>query len=79
MCGGIAMAQGGGVNAGRGVELNSALNYNLGRVAAYTAMGALCGGLGAAISYGAQTKSMVFTLAGAAVALMGVNLSGTAP
>lgn len=79
MCGGIAMAQGGGIDVGRGAELRAAEAYNLGRVAAYTAVGALCGGLGAAISYGAQTKSMVFTLAGAAVALMGVNLSGSAP
>ena len=79
MCGGIAMAQGGGIDVGRGAELRAAAAYNLGRVAAYTAVGALCGGLGAAISYGAQTKSMVFTLAGAAVALMGVNLSGSAP
>lgn len=79
MCGGIAMAQGGGVSAGRGVELRSALTYNLGRVAAYTAMGALCGGLGAAISYGTQTRSLVFTLAGAAVVLMGINLSGSVP
>lgn len=80
MCGGIAMAQGGGIDAGRhGAELRAAAAYNLGRVAAYTAVGALCGGLGAAISYGAQTKSMVFTLAGTAVALMGVNLSGSAP
>lgn len=69
-------------NAGYGVggaELRAAAAYNLGRVAAYTAVGALCGGLGAAISYGAQTRSMVFTLAGAAVALMGMNLSGSAP
>ncbi len=79
MCGGIAMAQCGGIDVGRGAELRAAAAYNLGRVAAYTAVGALCGGLGAAISYGAQTKSMVFTLAGAVVALMGVNLSGSAP
>ena len=50
MCGGIAMAQGGGIDVGRGAELRAAAAYNLGRVAAYTAVGALCGGLGAAIS-----------------------------
>ena len=41
MCGGIAMAQGGGIDAGCGAELRAAAAYNLGRVAAYTAVGAL--------------------------------------
>ena len=79
MCGGIAMAQGGGLDSDHGYEIRTAAAYNLGRVAAYITIGALCGGIGAALSCGVQTKSMVFTLAGATVALLGLNMSGAVP
>lgn len=79
MCGGIAMGQSGSMDSAHGSELHTALAYNFGRVAAYTAVGAVCGGLGAVISYDTQTRSMVFTLTGAAVMLLGINMSGSVP
>lgn len=75
MCGGIAL----GVSADRENAVKSAVFYNIGRVAAYTAMGALFGALGTVIGYSVSVKSMVFTMVGLVVALIGLNMWGLVP
>lgn len=75
MCGGIAL----GVCTGEKKPAKAALLYNAGRVAAYTLMGALFGALGAVIAYSASVKSMVFTMVGLLVALMGLDMWGVVP
>lgn len=75
MCGGIAL----GVCTGEKAPAKAALLYNSGRVAAYTLMGALFGALGAVIEYSPSVKSMVFTMVGLLVALMGLDMWGIVP
>ena len=81
MCGGILLAQ---TTDARGVTgrskrgLIASAAYNGGRVVSYTAVGALCGALGAVITYTPNIKSMVFTVAGALVLLIGL-LTGFMP
>ena len=53
--------------------------YNGGRVVSYTAVGAVCGALGAVITYTPNIKSMVFTVAGALVLLIGLRMAGILP
>lgn len=54
----------------------SAALYNAGRVISYTVMGAVFGALGNVISYDRAFKSMLFTLSGAAVVLVGLRMWG---
>ena len=81
MCGGILLAQ---TTDARGVTgrskrgLIASAAYNGGRVVSYTAVGAVCGALGAVITYTPNIKSMVFTVAGALVLLIGL-LTGVMP
>ncbi len=86
MCGGILLSQttqalplaeAAERNVRRGVW--ASLAYNGGRVASYTAVGAAFGAVGAVISYTMQVKSMVFTIAGVLVVLIGLQLWGVAP
>lgn len=82
MCGGILLSQTTGAygeDAGRKKALRASLAYNGGRVASYTVIGGIFGAVGAAISYTATVKSMVFTLAGAVVALIGLQMWGILP
>lgn len=80
MCGGILLAQ---TTDERGVTgrskrgLIASAAYNGGRVVSYTAVGTVCGALGAVITYTPNIKSMVFTVAGALVML--VFSLGTVP
>ncbi len=79
-CGGILLAQttdehGATGRSKRGLIASAA--YNGGRVVSYTAAGAVCGALGAVITYTPNIKSMVFTVAGALVML--VFSLGTVP
>lgn len=75
MCGGILL--------GQTVRSNSPLKasacYNLGRAISYMLVGAIIGALGRAIAYTQSVKSMVFTMAGLAVCLIGLNLWGLLP
>lgn len=59
--------------------LLSSLYYNGGRVISYTLMGAIFGALGSAFSYTMSFKSMVFTLAGALVLIIGIQMWGIIP
>ncbi|MEI3160970.1 MAG: sulfite exporter TauE/SafE family protein [Oscillospiraceae bacterium] len=82
MCGGILLAQ---TTDARGVTgrskrgLIASAAYNGGRVVSYTAVGAVCGALGAVITYTPNIKSMVFTVAGALVLLIGLRMAGILP
>ena len=64
MCGGILLAQG------------NALLYNGGRLLSYTLMGAVFGALGTYISYDLQVKSMLLTVCGLLVVLIGLRMWG---
>lgn len=86
MCGGILLSQttdasdlisAGQRRSKRG--LGASLAYNGGRVLSYTVLGAVFGALGAVISYSMQTKSIVFTIAGGLVALIGIGMWGIIP
>ena len=79
MCGGIMLSQSGGRLDGRGAALRSSAMYNGGRLVSYTLMGAVCGALGMALSYTMHTKAVIFTLLGALVMLMGLNMWGLLP
>lgn len=75
MCGGILL---GNCAQSRSPALAS-LAYNGGRVLAYTAIGGIFGALGIAIAYNMSVKSMVFTMVGLVVVLIGLNLWGLLP
>lgn len=62
MCGGIMLSQ------------RSALLYNGGRLLSYTVMGALFGAIGRIFSYDAELKSMLFTVCGLLVVLIGLRM-----
>ena len=75
MCGGILLGQ----SAPSASPIKVALAYNGGRVAAYTVIGAVFGALGTGITYSMSVKSMVFTMVGLAVAVIGLNMWGLLP
>ena len=75
MCGGILLGQ----SASSRSPAFASLSYNAGRVLAYTLVGAIFGALGTVISYTVSVKSMVFTMLGLAVALLGLNMWGLLP
>ena len=74
MCGGILLSQSIG-----GSALAASACYNGGRVVSYTVMGAVFGALGMVITYTMQTKSLVFTMVGILVAIIGINMWGLLP
>ena len=75
MCGGILL---GNCAQNRSPALAS-LAYNVGRILSYTAIGGIFGALGTVIAYSMSVKSMLFTMAGLAVILIGLNLWGLLP
>lgn len=75
MCGGIAL----GICSGGNASVKRAVLYNLGRVISYTVGGAVFGAVGTVIAYSASVKSMVFTMLGLCVVLLGLNMWGLAP
>lgn len=64
MCGGIMLTQ------------KNAVAYNAGRLLSYTALGAMFGALGTVITYDAQFKSMLFTICGGLVVIIGLMMWG---
>lgn len=80
MCGGILLSQTGAQRQkSPSQQWGACLAYQGGRVASYTAMGAICGALGTALSYTVQMKSMVFTLLGLLVLWLGLSYWGMLP
>ena len=78
MCGGILLSACHG-REGRKAQLGAALGYNGGRTLSYTALGAAFGTLGTVLTYTLSMKSMLFTLLGLVVALLGLNMWGLLP
>ena len=78
MCGGIMLSACRG-REGRRAQLGAALGYNGGRTLSYTALGAAFGALGTVLSYTLSIKSMLFTMLGLAVLLLGLNMWGLLP
>lgn len=64
MCGGIMLAQ------------KNAVAYNAGRLFGYTVAGAVFGAIGTVITYDAQFKSMLFTICGGLVVIIGLMMWG---
>lgn len=75
MCGGILL---GNCAQNRSPALAS-LAYNGGRILSYTAIGGIFGALGTVTAYSMSVKSMVFTMVGLVVVLIGLNLWGLLP
>lgn len=75
MCGGILL----GASTQHPSSVKASLAYNGGRILAYTGIGAIFGALGTAISYSLSVKSMVFTMVGLTVTLIGANQWGFLP
>ena len=78
MCGGILLSACHG-REGRKAQLGAALGYNGGRMLSYTALGAVFGALGTVLTYTLSMKSMLFTMLGLIVALLGLNMWGLLP
>lgn len=64
MCGGIMLTQ------------KNAVAYNAGRLLSYTVAGAVFGAIGTVITYDAQFKSMLFTICGGLVVIIGLMMWG---
>lgn len=78
MCGGILLSACRG-REGRKEQLGAALGYNAGRTLSYTALGAAFGTLGTVLTYTLSMKSMLFTMLGLFVTLLGLNMWGLLP
>lgn len=75
MCGGILL----GNCAQNRFPALASLAYNGGRILSYTAIGGIFGALGTVTAYSMSVKSMVFTMVGLVVVLIGLNLWGLLP
>ena len=64
MCGGIMLTQ------------KNAVAYNAGRLLSYTVVGAVFGAIGTVITYDTQFKSMLFTICGGLVVIIGLMMWG---
>ena len=78
MCGGILLSACAGREE-RKAQLGAALGYNGGRTISYTTLGAVFGALGTVLTYTLSMKSMLFTMLGLVVALLGLNMWGLLP
>ena len=78
MCGGILLSAC-RRREGRRARLSAALGYNVGRTLSYTLLGTAFGALGTVLSYTLSMKSMLFTILGLVVALLGLNMWGLLP
>ena len=78
MCGGILLSACHG-REGRKAQIGAALGYNGGRTLSYTLLGAAFGALGTVLSYTLSMRSMLFTMLGLAVLLLGLNMWGLLP
>ncbi|MBP1918385.1 sulfite exporter TauE/SafE family protein [Youngiibacter multivorans] len=76
MCGGIALSQSGRGSFPRLGIHGSSMLYNLGRVVSYTALGALAGLIGSALSLTPGMKGALQLGAAFAMVLMGLKISG---
>ena len=77
MCGGILLSV--CDRADTRARLGADLAYNAGRMLSYTALGAAFGAFGTVLTYTLSMKSMLFTMLGLAVVLLGLNMWGLLP
>jgi sulfite exporter TauE/SafE/copper chaperone CopZ len=70
MCGGIVISQ----SMAFGNPIKATLGYNVGRVIAYTAMGAIVGGIGSIVSFSPMVKGYITIFAGTFMILMGLSM-----
>ncbi|MDR1292252.1 MAG: sulfite exporter TauE/SafE family protein [Clostridiales Family XIII bacterium] len=59
--------------------LAPSLKYNLARVCSYTAVGAIVGGIGSAISLSGDMKGLIQLIAGVFMVIMGLSMFGVLP
>ncbi len=77
MCGGLNLSQSlMGESTSRFAAVVPSIQYNLGRLISYTAVGALLGLLGSAISISVAFRCVVGVLAGAFMVVLGLSLMG---
>jgi uncharacterized protein len=82
MCGGICLSQTLGRSGSPGGKKNyfiPGLLYNAGRVASYTAVGALAGGIGSVFTFSGTARGAVQIAAGIFMLVMGINILGIFP
>jgi sulfite exporter TauE/SafE len=79
MCGGINLSQTLPRAQSKPAALRPAFLYNLGRVAAYTAIGGAVGALGSVITPPGMLRGAIQLVAGAFMVIMGVNMLGLLP
>jgi copper ion binding protein len=79
MCGGINLSQSVGGNPANISKFKKPLLYNLGRVASYTAVGAVVGGLGSVLFISITAKGMIMLAAAVLMILMGLSMLGWLP
>jgi sulfite exporter TauE/SafE/copper chaperone CopZ len=82
MCGGINISQCVPAGARNGVvaaTFTPSLKYNLARVCSYTAVGAIVGGIGSAISLSGDMKGLIQLIAGVFMVIMGLSMFGVLP
>lgn len=79
MCGGINLMQSLYSSEQENHLLLSNVLYNLGRVCSYTAIGMLAGFAGTAITPSPETRGLIMFIAGMAMIIMGLRLSGYLP
>lgn len=77
MCGGIMLTQIAG-NIRKQMFISNLL-YNGGRIVSYTLIGGICGAIGTLLLYETNIKSMIFTVCGGLVLLMGIQMWGFIP
>ena len=78
MCGGVLLSACAGYEDKK-AQFGAALFYNGGRTISYTALGAAFGALGTVLTYTLSMKSMIFTMMGFIVFLLGLNMWGLLP
>lgn len=83
MCGGINLSQSisnlSSTDESRWSKLMPSLQYNLGRVIAYTIIGGIVGALGSVISFSGTSKAIVTVFAGAFMVVIGINMLNVFP
>jgi uncharacterized protein len=70
MCGGIVLTQ----SIASKNPVKSTLLYNIGRVAAYTALGGMIGGIGSVVSFSPFIKNLIMIFAGGFMVLLGLSM-----
>ncbi len=73
MCGGIVISQ----SVAFDNPIKSTLSYNVGRVIAYTTVGAIVGGIGSIVSFSPMIKGSITIFAGVFMILMGLSMLQT--